>query len=96
MARAVRLDGDQMGKLTFLGLAERVLGEEKKPLSPYEVWTIAISKGYDQELRSTGKTPSSTLYTSITTDAYRENSKFIKVTDGPARYYLKRLVVASS
>jgi hypothetical protein len=82
-----------MGNLTFLGLAERVLEEENRPLSPYEIWEIAISKGYNQELRSkAGKTPASTLYSAIMTDVYFEKSRFVKVSKLPARYFLKRLV----
>ena len=86
-----------MGNLTFLGLAERVLAEEKRPLSPHEIWTIAVSNGYDRELRSKcGKTPGATLYSAIMTDAQGKKSRFVKVTEGPARYFLKRFAVASS
>jgi hypothetical protein len=80
-----------MGNLTFLGLAERVLEEENRPLSPNEIWKIARSKGYDQELRSKGKTPASTLYSAIMTNEYFEQSRFVKVSKHPARYFLKRL-----
>lgn len=79
-----------MGNLTYLGLAERVLEEEKRPLSPHEIWTLAVKKGYDRELRTAGKTPSATLYSAIMTDALGEKSKFVKVREGPARYSLKR------
>jgi uncharacterized protein len=78
-----------MEELTFLGMAERVLKEEKRPLSPYEIWNLAISKGYNRKLRSVGKTPSATLYTAIMTDVKSKNSRFVKVTEGPARYFLK-------
>jgi uncharacterized protein len=84
-----------MGNLTFLLLAERVLEEEKRPLSPHEIWTIAVSKGYDRELRSRGKTPHATLYSAIMTDTYGKNSKFVKVNEAPARYFLKRFSVGS-
>jgi hypothetical protein len=77
-----------MGNLTFLRLAERVLEEEKRPLSPYEIWTIAVSKGYNRQLRSrAGNNPSATLYSAIMTDAEGK-----KVTKAPARYFLERLV----
>jgi uncharacterized protein len=85
-----------MGNLTLLSLAERVLEEEKRPLTPYEIWTKAVRKGYDRELRSTGKTRSASLYSSIMTNAYGKNSKFLKVSERPARYFLKRLVVTPS
>jgi hypothetical protein len=85
-----------MGNLTFLGLAERVLEEENRPLSPHEIWTIAVSKGYVLELRSTGKTPSATLYSAIMTDAHGKSSKFVKVNERPARYFLKRFASTPS
>jgi hypothetical protein len=81
-----------MPTMTFLGLAERVLTEERRPLSPSEIWKVAVGKGYAAMLRSQGKTPAQTLYASIFTDA-RSNpeTRFIKVGDRPARYYLKDL-----
>jgi hypothetical protein len=86
---------NRMGNLTFLCLAERVLDDERRPLSPHEIWTIAVSKGYDRELRSTGKTPQATLYSAIMTDAQGKKSRFVKVHEGPARYFLKRLTGVS-
>jgi len=43
--------------MTFLELAERVLREEKRPLTANEIWTLATEKGYDKQLNSEGKTP---------------------------------------
>jgi uncharacterized protein len=81
-----------MEKLTFLGLANKVLTEEKRPLSPSEVWKVALSKGYHLLLDTQGKTPERSLYSSIFTDARdNPNTNFIKVGDRPARYYLKSL-----
>lgn len=85
-----------MGHLTFLDLAEQVLEEEKRALSPHQIWKIAVSKGYDRKLRSNGKTPSATLYSAIMTDANGNNSRFVKVKEGPARYHLKRYAVVAS
>ena len=82
-----------MPNLTFLGLAERVIAEEKRPLSPSEIWKVAVVKRYHSMLRAKqGKTPASTLYSAIFTDA-RQNPEtlFVKVGDRPARYYLKTL-----
>src|SRR5262245_58341953 len=81
-----------MPTMTFLGLAERVLSEERRPLSPSEIWKVAAARGYTAMLRSQGKTPENTLYASVFIDA-RDNSetKFIKVGDRPARYYLHSL-----
>jgi hypothetical protein len=33
-----------MGQWTFLELAKRVLEEEKRPLSPLEIWEVAKDK----------------------------------------------------
>lgn len=81
-----------MPKLTFLDLANKVLTEEKRPLSPSEIWKIAAAKGYVSLLSSEGKTPASTLYAAIFTDA-RDNPDtiFVKVGARPARYFLKTL-----
>ena len=86
------LAGLSMSVMTFLGIAEKVLSDEGRPLSPSEIWKVAAAKGYDKKLRSQGKTPAQTLYSAIFTDA-RDNSEsqFIKLGDRPARYYLKRL-----
>ena len=62
-----------MASMTFLGLAERVLTEERRPLSPSEIWKVAIAQGYTAMLRSQGKTPAQSLYASIFIDA-REQS----------------------
>ena len=43
--------------MIFLELAERVLREEKRPLTANEIWTLAAEKGYDKKLNSEGKTP---------------------------------------
>jgi hypothetical protein len=79
--------------LTFLGLAEKVLTEEKRPLSPSEIWKIAAAKNYDSLLRSTkGKTPANTLYAQMSTNIGRDDTEFVKYGDRPVRYYLKTLV----
>jgi hypothetical protein len=54
-----------MTKITFLGLAKKVLEEENPPLSPLEIWKIATAKGYEKWLRSEGKTPASTRYAAV-------------------------------
>jgi HB1, ASXL, restriction endonuclease HTH domain/Bacterial SH3 domain len=84
-----------MAKTTFLELAKNVLTEEKRPLSPSEIWKIAVAKGYDSQLATKGKTPASTLYSAIFTDArINPNTVFIKVGARPARYFLKELAEA--
>jgi hypothetical protein len=81
-----------MQKITFLGLARKVLIEEKRPPSPGEIWKIAAAKGYTSGLDSQGKTPAMTLYSSVYLDA-RDNpeSDFFKLGARPARYFLKSL-----
>jgi hypothetical protein len=78
--------------LTFLGLAEKVLRDVKKPLSPAEIWKFAQSKGWDALLTSQGQTPAHTLYSSIFVNA-RDHAEtiFYKIGDRPARYFLKEL-----
>ena len=80
-------------QLTFLELAKQILSEANRPLSPSEIWKLAVAKNYVSRLDTVGKTPEQTLYTSILLDA-RDNpdSKFIKYDTRPARYFLKRLV----
>jgi hypothetical protein len=38
-----------VGEWTFLELAEKVLAEEKIPLSSVEIWEVAKKKGYDKK-----------------------------------------------
>src|SRR5207249_3779341 len=79
-------------QLTFVALAEKVLREERRPLSPGEIWQLAIAKNYDQQLNSDGKTPKQTLYTVIYVDAKRNpDTIFYKAGERPARYFLKDL-----
>jgi hypothetical protein len=80
--------------LTFLELAKKVLREEKRPLSPSEIWKVAVTKGYDSRIKSRGgKTPGSTLYAAIFLDEKgNPESAFQKFGDRPARYYLRELV----
>ena len=68
-----------MEKLTFLDLAERILKEEKKPLSPSEIWKIAVANGYDKQMEIKGKTPDSSLYTVI----------FFNTRDNPDTVFVK-------
>ena len=79
--------------LTFLELAKQILSEANRPLSPSEIWKLAVAKNYVSRLDTVGKTPQQTLYTAILLDA-RDNpdSKFIKYDTRPARYFLKCLV----
>ncbi|HHE38283.1 MAG TPA: hypothetical protein ENL20_06895, partial [Candidatus Cloacimonetes bacterium] len=77
--------------MTFLELAKTVLEEIKKPLTANEIWGIAIKKGYDQKLKSRGKTPWATLGAQLHVNE-RDNSKSVFATVGkrPKRFYLKK------
>ena len=78
--------------MTFLELAERVLREEKKPLTAIEIWNIATKKGYEKELNSEGKTPWATLGAQIYVNSKDDKkSKFAKTDSRPKKFYLKSM-----
>lgn len=82
-----------MVKLTFLSLAEKILREQGKPLSPAEIWKTAVSKGYDKEVETEGRTPAATLYSAIFTNTRdHPDTIFVKLGQRPARYFLKELL----
>ena len=83
----------QMGKLTFLKLSETLMIEEKRPLSPIEIWELAKSKDYDLQVGTQGKTPWQTIGALIYIDI-RDNPKtaFVKIKTKPTRFYLKKLI----
>jgi len=76
--------------MTFLQLAQKVLGEEKQPLSASEIWEIGTSKGYEKGLGSKGKTPWATMGAILYVDV-RDNSSSVFTTIGtrPKRFVLK-------
>jgi hypothetical protein len=79
--------------LTFLQLAHKVLEEEKRPLSPDEIWTIAQAKGYDKEVGSKGKTPARTVGAQLYVDVRdNPNTTFAKTDTRPKRFVLRSLV----
>ncbi len=76
--------------MTFLELAEKVLIEEKKPLTANEIWKIAEDKGYNSKLNSQGKTPWATLGAQIyVNERDNANTIFAVVGKRPKRFYLK-------
>ena len=78
--------------MNFLEFAEKIIREEKRPLTPVEIWEIGKSKGYDKELNSSGKTPWMTIGAKIYVDIRdNQSTKFIKSTIRPTRFYLKDL-----
>lgn len=76
--------------MTFLELAERVLREQKQPLTANEIWTLATEKGYDKQLNSEGKTPWATLGAQIYVNT-KDNPKslFAQTDSRPKKFYLK-------
>lgn len=76
--------------ITFLQLAKKVLEEEQRPLSASEIWRIAVTKGYEKELGSKGKTPWQTLGAMLYVDV-RDNpsSEFTTIGARPKRFVLK-------
>jgi hypothetical protein len=78
--------------ITFLQLAEKVIKEEKRPLSPSEIWQIAQAKGYDKEVATRGKTPEATLGARLYVEV-RDNptSIFIATSSRPKRFFLRSL-----
>lgn len=76
--------------ITFLQMAQKVLEEEKKPLSSSEIWQLAVNKGYDKLVESKGKTPWSTLAALIYVDV-RDNpsTNFFPLGARPIRVILK-------
>jgi uncharacterized protein len=82
-----------MPQMTFLQLAQRVLSEEKAPLTPEEIWAVAQARGYDQAVGSQGKTPWRTVGAQLYVDV-RDNDRsvFTKTESRPARFLLRSLV----
>ena len=78
--------------LTFKELTEKVIREEKRPLTAKEVWDIAKSKGYS-ESKIRGKTPWNTIGAHIYVDIRdNEKSPFVKYGTMPRRFFLKDLI----
>jgi hypothetical protein len=82
--------------MNFIEFAEKVIREEKRPLTQNEIWEIGKTKGYDKELNSSGRTPWQTIGARLYVDI-RDNpsSKFIKLKLKPTRFYLKDLIQES-
>ena len=79
--------------ITFLQMAQKVLEEEKQPLTASEIWQVALGKGYERLVESKGKTPWATLGALIYVDV-RDNpsSLFVPLGARPKRFILKNQV----
>lgn len=81
-----------MGRWTFLDLALKVIEEEKRPLTPREIWEVAKSEGYEKRVESLSKTPWKSIATQIYVNIRdRQDSPFIKIDSRPNRFYLRAL-----
>lgn len=82
-----------MAQLTFAQLAQKILAEEKRPLSPNEIWEKAIEIGYDKQVGTKGITPVRTLGAKLYVDIRdNPNSPFIKMDTTPKRFFLKSIM----
>lgn len=76
---------------TFLQLAKKILLEEKRPLSYTEMWNIAVERGHDNLVESTGKTPWQSLGALLYVDVRdNPNSIFMTIGERPKRFILKK------
>jgi hypothetical protein len=78
--------------MNFIELAEKIIREENKPLTPNEIWELGVQKGYNKQINTTGKTPWETIGARIYVDI-RDNPEtiFIKLKLKPTKFYLKTL-----
>jgi hypothetical protein len=61
-------------------MAEKIIRDAQKPLSPVEIWEIAELQGYREKLNLKGHTIPSTIGAQIYTDIKdNHDSKFIKI-----------------
>lgn len=81
---------DTRNMYTGLQLAEKVLAESGKPMSPEEIWTYAVEHGYASQCGISGKTPyrtiGSQLYINIRD---KPESRFQQVSSRPPRFGLR-------
>ncbi len=76
--------------MTFLELIEKVLREERRPLTAKEIWDIAEKRGYAEQVGTRGKTPWATIQSTIYVEMRdNPNSKLTKSGRRPTRFVLK-------
>lgn len=78
-------------KITFKKFAELVLAEEKRPLSPLEIWKRGTELNFTENLSTSGKTPWQTIGAQIYVDI-RDNPKslFYQYSSRPMKFYLNK------
>lgn len=78
---------------TFLDFAEEVIKQNGRPMLAIEVWEEGKDSEFFRKLKFNGKTPSATLGARLYIDVRdNPNSRFVKVTERPARFFLKSKV----
>ena len=75
--------------ITFMDYAVKVLSDTDKPLTHKQIWEKGVEKGFDNDLKTTGKTPWSTLGARLYVGVDEPDSKIVKVSNRPARFFLK-------
>ncbi|MCD6531649.1 hypothetical protein J7K99_04320 [bacterium] len=82
-----------MKYLTLKQLAQKVLEEERRPLTPQEIWEIAVQKGYDKLTRAKSKKPWGPLNAELYQDIKdNPDTPFVKIDSKPKKFFLKYLV----
>jgi len=78
-------------KITYKKIAELVLENVKKPLTPLEIWEAAKQIGLSDKLGTVGKTPWLTISAQIYVDI-RDNPKsvFYQYSSRPGRFFLTK------
>ncbi|MFH0965221.1 MAG: HTH domain-containing protein [Planctomycetota bacterium] len=79
-----------MAVYSFLDLAYDVLKESSRPLTYQEVWEVGKERGLADKINTMGKTPWQSLGAQLYVEVRdNEDSKFIKVGQRPARFFLR-------
>jgi hypothetical protein len=79
-----------MAAYSFLDLAYDVLRETLVPLTYQELWQIGKEKGLTDKIKTSGKTPWQSLGAQLYVEVRdNEESRFMKVGQRPARFFLK-------
>lgn len=76
--------------MRIVELVYKILSEEKRPLTTKEIWEIAKSKGYANQISTTKDDPSGIISTIIYGNIRRKSQyPFYKVSTNPTRFALK-------
>lgn len=81
--------------LSGLQLSKKILEETKVPMNPDEIWSYAVSKGYDKECGLNGKTPSRSIGARIYMDIKDGNKLFYKYSNRPLKFGLTHICYSS-